>query len=396
MPMKLFQCLMNYVKLAISLFLIGVMAYAFTNYLDGDIGVVIWSFLILAPLLSLVLTIIAKKKLTLSMDAPDYAEKDKHFSVKVILHSEGKLPIPFVRFRLLPTANLQPDDPRPVQCAFMSGDPQVIYCQMTAIHAGCASAELADVQISDYLGLFSFPVKMSLQPKRIGVIPVIPSLTDAAVLLRSVSDLIQTQDEEEEESQAAYSASAMPGYVHREYVPGDHLRRINWKLSAKRNKLMIRMDEAAVTVRPSLILDLPEDGTEQIWKRREILMEGALGFLMLLVRQGIVCSLRFASEGKWHCLDLENEDAVRQAAVELAVADFRYDGNRLDPNATMEKAGAYLIYTSYPDAGLSGAMRLLRDHGFVCCVTTDDREIPDDADAGWLLSEEFQMTAVQK
>ncbi len=396
MPMKLFQLIMNYVKLAISMFLIGVMAYAFTNYLDGDIGVVIWSFLIIAPLLSLVFTLLARRKLSVSLDAPDYIDKKKHFAVKVNLRSKGRLPVPFVRFQLLPTANLQPDDPRPVQCAFMSGNPQRMHCQMTALHAGCAAAELGNVQITDYLGLFSFSVKLPPQLQKIGVIPEIPSLTGAGILLRSVSDLIQTQDEEEEESQAVYSSAAMPGYVHREYVPGDHLRRINWKLSAKRDKLMVRMDEAAVTVRPSLILDLPEDGTPEIWKRREILMEGALGFLMLLVQQGIACSIRFASEGKWHCLYLENEEAVRQAAVELATADFRYDGNRLDPNAAMEKAGAYLIYTSYPDAGLSGAMRSLREHGFVCCVTTDDREIPEDADAGWLLSEDFQMTAVQK
>ena len=36
----------------------------------------------------------------------------------------------------------------------------------------------------------------------------------------------------------------MPGYEHREYVAGDSPRRVNYKLSAKKQKLMVRLDES--------------------------------------------------------------------------------------------------------------------------------------------------------
>ncbi len=394
--MKRIEKLLMLCKRIAALFLVFCIAYLFTAYLDGDIGVVIWSFLIIAPLISEILVRIARKRITAALETPAYVAKGKRFTVRTILRGSGRLPIPFVRCQVQQTANLSPEDARPFQSAIVPGEPLEVNSSMTAVHAGCGIVQLSSISVSDYLGDCRFPITALPQPLKVGVIPEIPSLTGAGLMLRSVMDLVQTQDEEEEETSAVYSSVSMPGYVHRDYVPGDNLRRINWKLSAKRNKLMVRMDEAAATVRPALLLDFPADGTEAVWCMRETLMEGALGFLLLLVQQGIACSLRFASDGGWKCLPLENEESVRQAAVELATADFRHDGQRLDPGTSQEKAGAYLIYTASPDAELAQAMQPLRNQGQVCCVIPRGLPVPERADAVWELSEDFQMTAVQK
>ncbi len=395
---KLHAVLM-YLKLAAALILMAVMAYAFTFHLDGDIGVVIWSFLIIAPLLSFLLTFRGRKNVHVTLEAPTYVAKGKGFAATVRLGSDGKLPVPFVRFGMQPSPCFSQSDARMVQCSLMPGEPLEIRQSMTAAYAGCGKLALDTAEISDYLGLINLTIRALPESLTVGVIPEIPSLTDAGVMLHTVTDIVATQDEDEEESSAAFSSVSMPGYIHRDYVPGDNLRRINWKLSAKRQKLMVRMDEAAATVRPSVILDLCNaEYTEQQLKMRETLMEGALGFLMLLVRQGIACSLRFASECGWKCIVLENEDAVRAAAVDLATADLRHDGCRLDRSALQEKAGAFLVYTANPDAELSQTFSQFQGKGYLCCVIPEklNADALSHTDAVWTLSEDFTMTAQQK
>lgn len=394
---RTFVDILNLIKLIIAFALMAGMTYAFTFYLDGDIGVVIAAFLLLAPLISRLLLSLMKP-VHITVQVPAYTAKGKHFGMQLTLHSEGKLPVPFVQCRTEWTQNFTADDPRPVQSALMPGKPLELEFGMTAVYAGCGTITVPPLRVSDYLGLFHRTEKQPPRMLKVGVIPEIPSLSGAGVLLHSVSDAVMTQDEEEEESAAAFSSVSMPGYVHREYVPGDNLRRINWKLSAKRNRLMVRMDEAAATVRPTLILDLRMEQTPEALKLRETLMEGALGLLMLLVQQGIPCSLRFASDGCWKSLVPENEEAVRQAAVELATADFQNDGNRMDVSASQEKAGAFLVYTAHPDAALAQAMVPLRAKGYLYCVVPRgaDTEQLSEADAVWTLAEDFTMTALQK
>ncbi len=392
-----FAVVADRLKLVFGLSAMAGMAYVFTFYLDADIGVVICAFLLLAPLISALLSWYASRHITVSLESPSCLAKGRHFAVKTQITATGKLPVPFLRCQIGQDANFTPEDGRIVQCAMTPAEPLVIESGMTAEYAGCGLIFLENLRVSDYLGLFSFAVKNNAETLKVGVIPAIPSLSGAAKMLHTVSDVVLTQDDEEEESAAAFSSQTMPGYIHRDYVPGDNLKRINYKLSAKRGKLMVRMDEAAATVRPTVVLDLQPEVTAELLRKRQTLIEGALGFLLLLVRQGIVCSLRYAADGVWHCLYLESEDAVRMAAVELAAADFRNDGNRIDLSADQERAGAFLVYTSRPDELLSARLVSLRNAGYVCCVCPSGSDTQAlTADALWLLSEDFSMTAVQK
>ena len=337
---------LNRFKLIFALFCMALIAYLFTFYLDADIGVVVCAFLILAPAISALLGWAASKRIHARMKVPDTLQKGRHFTVGVELEAEGRLPVPFLRIQLVQDANFERDDERMIQSAMIPAEALEVTYGMTALYSGCGIISCGRLEVSDYLGLFHFPVKDVPVPMQVGVIPTIPSLTGAAVMLRSVSNVVMTMDEEEEESSASYTSQTMPGYVHRDYVPGDNLKRINWKLSAKRNKLMVRMDEAASTIRPTVILDLQHEVDREALKTRDTTLEGALGFLILLVRQGVPCSLRFAVGGTWKCVELDSEDAVRLAAVEIARADFVNNGSRIDPSAIADKAGAFMIYTT--------------------------------------------------
>ena len=396
--MKRISALLEHAKFYFGLLLMLGMAYIFTHYLDGDIGVVVWSFLLLAPIISVLLSYRACRQITAKLEAPAYLAKGRHFTASVTLTADGKLPVPFVRCRIRTDLNLVQDDARAVQSAMTSEEPLSLPSGMTARFAGCGEISIQELAVYDYLGWFKFPVKSLPSPVKVGVIPEIPSLSNAGIMLHTVSDIVLTQDEEEEETASAFSAQSTPGYIHREYIPGDNLRRINWKMSAKRQKLMVRTDEASATVRPAVILDLQPETTETALQYRETMLEGALGFLILLVRQGIPCSIRFASETVWKTLVLENEDDVRNAAVEIASADFVNDGNRIDISTAHEKTAVCLIYTSRPDETLASQAFALKDNGYVCAVSPAGANAAalSGLDALWTLSEDFTMQNLKK
>ena len=52
-----------------------------------------------------------------------------------------------------------------------------------------------------------------------------------------------------------FAFGGFPGYDNREYVPGDPLKRINWKQSAKRNKLLVRLDDEMAARAIHVVLD---------------------------------------------------------------------------------------------------------------------------------------------
>lgn len=386
------------IKLILALGMTAFLAYLFTFYLDADIGVVIMAFLIIAPLLSILLAEMAAKKVTAQIQVPDTVQKGRHFTASVVYTSDSRLPVPFIRQSLVTAANFIPDDTRSIQSAMTFQEPLEFQFGLTAAYAGLAAVDPAQARISDYLGLLDFQPKHLPETQYIGIIPAIPSLANAGIMLHSVSDAVLTQDEEEEETAALYSSQTMPGYIHRDYVPGDNLRRINWKLSAKRSKLMVRMDEAAATVRPTVVLDITAETEEKGLAERQLMMEGALGFLLLLVGQGIVCALRFRRGGGWITLPLDNEDAVHEAAIELGTSDLRGDENRIDPAVRTERAGAFMIFTNHPDAQLDAEMATLREEGAVFCIFPKTPEPPAlaGADALWQLEEDFSFTAVRK
>lgn len=71
-----------------------------------------------------------------------------------------------------------------------------------------------------------------------------------------------------------------PEYEVREYIPGDELKSIHWKLSAKQKKLMVRERLAAGREKINVLLPLGEDR-----KQNDDLMESLYGLCRLLLNR---------------------------------------------------------------------------------------------------------------
>jgi uncharacterized protein (DUF58 family) len=207
--------------------------------------------------------------------------------------------------------------------------------------------------LRDFLNVMSFHPKYLNIPQTftVKVFPDIPEIaSDSPIVKNTVNDLkFDNETEETEESSAPFAQGGYPGYTHREYNPGDPLKRINWKLSAKRDELYVRADDEVESMRQTITLD-PLRGSERIYDERAV--ESVLGLAMALVKDGFKTSVWFLNSGEF----VQYECAEPFDLVELqrlfAEYDFTDENTVRIPSESIiaaKQAGAVLFVSPADD-----------------------------------------------
>lgn len=268
--------------------------YIFTFYIDGEMGIIIIAFLVAALLVSLVLAIYGRNRIKVDFDCDSYVNKGSDITVKVVVEKSGSFPLPIIE--IVPAASeVFGECTRIYRLSILNDAKSEFTFRIPAVVGGNGEVWVESVYSCGFLGFFRFKAKTVLpQPKSVGVIPVIPEIKASTQLFRAIADSVMTSENDEENDTAMlFSANTAPGYEHREYVHGDPLKRVNWKLSSKKNKLMIRLDEAASAVQPLIILDLYRNEKQDVQTallREEKLLMSVFGLVTLLLKQGIACT----------------------------------------------------------------------------------------------------------
>ena len=86
-------------------------ALVFMLYMDGTIGVMMLSFLLLMPLISAVMTLLVRRRLRITLELPDSVPKHQKITAVLKLEKDTILPLPFLRLRLTADAHFDPLNP---------------------------------------------------------------------------------------------------------------------------------------------------------------------------------------------------------------------------------------------------------------------------------------------
>lgn len=344
---------------------IGVAVY-FMLSLDGSIGVMILAFLLIMPLVSLAVTLVARHGLQLSVQLPEECSRGRQTEATLIVTKRTPLPMPFLRMRFYADAHFSPLNmtaaeplPPPEQKAGLLGALQYrkalrLYEKQAAVqhtpdmlplcisigtvrrqeyhillqtcYCGNAAVRLAEIELTDFLRLFRFRMKQEATANVL-ILPEIPPMQPNNRLFQSVAAEAIAADDDTEAT-PAFSASATPGYEHRDYVAGDSLKRVNWKLSSKRRRLMVRKDEPASLARLTVVLDFhrsTENRTmAQCFSAEQLVIETALGLMSLCLQQGYPCTLHYQDENAvWTRLSAETPEQLACESVRILRGGFR-------------------------------------------------------------------------
>jgi len=191
--------------------------------------------------------------------------------------------------------------------------------------------------ISDFFGLLSFEIEVDSKKaqKEIGVIPEIKDIDARSdMILGTISVAENSEDSEDTVENPNRTFGGFPGYDSREYVPGDPIKRINWKLSAKKNKLLIRLDDEHTSKSIGVVLDSMIATNDlhltfpNVMKQEldDYLAEEAistyLGVVRCLVRMGYYVDGYFYNNGEFEVSEFRDERDIEELRIHLANYKF--------------------------------------------------------------------------
>lgn len=266
-------------RLEYILILLGVFAFFlfFTDYLSFYVLL----FFILVPVISLILTLISGIRLEVSAECqnPGTVRKGETIFLRFRFRGAFRLGGARVRMKICVRNELLQTEKRDT-LMFMMGKPgQTVSYALSSDYCGQLEIEILQVRLYDYLWIFGF--SGTCGQNKLSV-PVMPDIRPLDIL----AEERQAEDwESDEYSKVKPGDDPAEIFDIRAYRAGDRISRIHWKLSGKRNELMIKEGGLPVGSRMLVVLDMT--GTAGKARLADGLLEAAASLSWYLAENGI-------------------------------------------------------------------------------------------------------------
>lgn len=272
-----------------------ILAFVFAYYLYGRGGVLIATVMIMGAVISIALDLYVKNKITISLDGAklSYFSKGDKAEIELTVSKSTRLITPFIELFISASDNLElADDDRRIRLALVNRRSETVSKKLTAAGCGGGHIEVSEAYLCDFLGFMRLKLPLPKERLEVGILPDIVEIVPDRELLKSAVDTNAEDDDEEKESAATtYTFNGTPGYEHRQYIAGDPLKKVNWKLSSKRGELLVRLDEQLVSSSRVFLLDICEPSFG--YKARDRIIQGCFAVALSVMRSGYECELFF-------------------------------------------------------------------------------------------------------
>ena len=283
---------MNRRRIGYLCWLLGLAVLYFFENNTGTRAVLLASFVI--PAFSVCCAAWTAKKASCRLLVPESAEKGKTVSCGCVLFGpwtaigcvlSGRVRSAHLLTRETNEWEIRGEEAFSVNCA----------------HCGTLHIGAEEVMARDWLGLFCFPCEAS----GVGNLLILPDLYPVHV---NLSSLLSMPRQEERPCQLRRDGPETENGGVRDYAPGDPVRRIHWKLSAKTDRVLIREEEQPLAGTVLLLLETagygidPED------------MDSAAEALLSV-------SLSLTEEGATHSVSWQDGDVLRWMEI-ASMEDF--------------------------------------------------------------------------
>ena len=366
---------------------------AVMHYIDGTAGVILTAALICAFVLSTALTVLISffVNVEVAVDKPAANKNDK-VTLTVRLSKRIILPSPLIEIYAGSTPQLVPQDGVFYKAALAGREVNNVNICFDAKYSGAAAVYVSEVRLTDYLGIFSFRLKKAhLDTQTVAIYPDIPDAAVQTDFLKTTSMILNNDDEEEESDEISVVPTGLAGYDHRAYIPGDPIKRINWKLSSKRDEYMVRLDEQIVGAGQLFFLDAPliEENDHSLSVRDNVI-EGALAVFTMLIREGREASFYFPKDGLWYCIDIRSIGDVYQ--IQELLGDFKPDKNvSLIPEELVLSGKVAICFTAATEENSGTAIRIAAALPEVMMISALDSGLQSICTNMWSISREFEI-----
>ena len=293
------------------LFLIaGVTIFTESNY--GLAGGVLW---IVLPALTWGINFYVRKYLTLKIDVTPTASKLEEKQVTLILHNASTLAVGKAICQLEFHNTLTGEKKLQIlEIPIRAKGSSKGQLQMMSAHCGYIRMEVKTTVLTDCFGFL--PVKCNLKANR--KVDILPDIFQTQVSLQ-VSNVASV--EEENWSQEWNGEDYAEVFALRDYVEGDSLKQIHWKLSSKKNVLLVK--EGSLPITKSILVFWDKNVMEANPKEMDTMAEVVASISQSVMEMGIPFTLGWTEETGCVLEEIQSEDALIQALPRMLKVGYK-------------------------------------------------------------------------
>ena len=359
---------------AITYVAIVIITFIFTYIFDTRENFTLLYMLLVAPIFDYIILVYLKKQIHIHLDdVSESIEKRKDLICTLYIDNKGVMPVPFLEYEFNFSSKFNCYDEKFFRERISLGAKSTT-CEeyaLFAAHRGLGNVNLSSVQIRSLLGLFKAPIIFDGSMKNIMIVP-------ALVEVDGVEDLLQgSLDDDEYDDNTNNMFIGEPSYEFKEYAPGDPLNRVNWKISSKRNILMIRKSAMEIKLNKIIILDpaILERGDYE--DRGDLLIEAVIGMARQFFALDYGVDIFYCRERHWEKFSFENMDSIPIMQNFFSTYNFmnitklnkRFNG--LVDN--IEKTSDYVLFTNNKDIDVRDFTAILEEYGNSINIVSDNK-----------------------
>ena len=282
-------------------------------------------------------------------------QRGEDVALKIGVQYKGIIPIAPLTVEV--TAG--PDRPaQTLKLAGRAGKPQTLTLDFHAAHVGVTSPGVESVVISDLLGMFTVERKPRAQGGELIVLP----------LPFDVGELTYAAGDSGTESMARAAEDVTSPADVRTYQQGDAMKKIHWKLSMRKQELMVRRFEAPVMPDALVLLDCSAppktaDETSQA-DLRDALLETAASVMYQNIQTDHPAKLPIHGD---HPIELDKGMGMPVILEALARVDFsapdKFDRMLMLEMRRMRKVGCTVVVSARLNSRMVDVLSAMRRMG---------------------------------
>ncbi len=252
-------------------------------------------------------------KIRISLEAPlSMTERGRKVPVKIKIQNYSIFPTGKISIQLVETHNLFRKKRKTVFYAAAEGRKVSEECSTTVISAewyskysGTAVIRLVKAKSFDLLGLLALSVPKEMYQGKEEIV-VLPAIYEVPIEISDKTNFLVEEQERFLLGRNVMDETVAEQFQIREYQPGDKIRSIHWKLTAKADELMVRDYLPVISCPVLLFINIPEERAE---KRKSLLQQRDKFFSVLLSVSKSMAQKQCIHYVIWY--DKEEEDVLR-------------------------------------------------------------------------------------
>ena len=325
---------------------------------DSYAAFTVFLAVIVFPLLSVLLALLARKKVSVEADFPEYMEKAEHMSIRLLVRNRAVVPVARVEVRISFQNSLTLESGQTVLLLSAGARSEEYYdVELQPVYTGTLTFTTPETWCWDCFGLVRFRERSDMKQET----KIFPQ---EEVLDHLMEEQYGRSDDSERYSLLFQGNDVSEIFGTHEYRPGDEIRRINWKQSSKFQELIVREFSLPLNPMITILLELKKvDPAHQ-----DQLNDLALTLSRSMIEQGLIHNIAWYDSGReefcfLEVADLESFEIVRMRLMESW--GYEHDDAALNwylQHLASYPAGAVYYFAPEPD---DYRMRTVTDREFI-------------------------------